>query len=272
MIVSSVEKGVVFISPPLAGAVNMEIDEALLLGAGPDSPLVLRIYRWVEPTLSLGHFQAVPENQQGGQFEKVASVRRKTGGGAILHDGELTYSLIVPSRTSIQKGHSEHLYRSVHESIAAGLQSFGWNAVLSETCTCAPASNATVSNQRQDPFLCYHRRSPVDLVVGEHKIVGSAQRRTRQGLLQHGSLLLRRSVWTPDLLGLLDLPRSTYQPTGGVAEEIANESGLEQSDYEFWANHFLKWVKMGVAKVFECEWERGKLVDFPAFAGLNVPK
>jgi hypothetical protein len=100
----------------------------------------------------------------------VAYVRRKTGGGAILHDRELTYSLIIPTRSAAEKGHSEKLYRSVHNAIAKGLQCMGWDAVLSETCTCS-----TASNPKLEPFLCFSRRSPVDLIVEQNKVLGSAQ-------------------------------------------------------------------------------------------------
>ena len=176
-------------------------------------PLVLRIYRWSEPTLSLGHFQRVEDlalaadTQANPQLREIPWVKRKTGGGAILHDLELTYSIIVPATWSFQagtvrtlpdrsgsfdpsKGHSEGLYRAVHDSVVSGLIELGISASLSESCTCKVAGRESTEGE---PFLCFHRRTPVDVVVGEHKVLGSAQRRSRFGLLQHGSLLIRSS-------------------------------------------------------------------------------
>ena len=261
--VRSAERGVVLITPPLPGTTNMEIDEALLAGATPDSPIVLRIYRWKEPTLSLGHFQSVEDRDEEPGLGNVAFVRRKTGGGAILHDHELTYSLIMPARSAAEKGHSEKLYRSVHLAIAKGLQSFGWDAVLSETCTCS-----TATNPKQEPFLCFSRRSPVDLIVGQYKIVGSAQRRTKLGLLQHGSLLLRSSTLTPSLQGLLDLPNSNQ----ANLEERSRSVGIHQTqdEMEFWTKQMVLWLQSGVSKVVECDWQPATLEEFPTLEGMKA--
>ena len=258
--VRSAERGVVLITPPLPGTANMEIDEKLLTGAAPDSPVVLRIYQWKEPTLSLGHFQSVQDRDEVPALRDVACVRRKTGGGAILHDHELTYSLIIPARSAAEKGHNEKLYRSVHIAIAEGLQTLGWDAVLSETCTCS-----TATNPKQEPFLCFLRRSPVDLIVGQYKILGSAQRRTKRGLLQHGSLLLRASTLTPSLQGLLDLPNSNQ----AILDERMRSVGihLTQDEIEIWTKRLVLWLQSGVSKVVECGWQPKTLADFPKLGG-----
>jgi lipoate-protein ligase A len=184
--------------------------------------------------LSLGHFQRI---EQLGQAEDtrehpslraLAWVQRKTGGGAILHDRELTYSIIVPSGTeplASSKGHSELLYRAVHQEVVEGLRALGLDAKLSESCTCSPKA-ATKSNE---PFLCFHRRTPVDVVLGgdqgqEHKVLGSAQRRVKTGLLQHGSFLIEKSLEYRSLLGVEDL--------GGRATPMGGGDG--KSDWEDW--------------------------------------
>ena len=193
--------------PPLSGQANMVIDEAMLAEARPDSPITIRLYQWDQPTLSLGHFQNMEQCAKdvrishAPELRAIPWVRRKTGGGAILHDREWTYSFVMPADSDeAGKGHSEALYRSVHESIRDGLVALGWNAKLAEHCTCSPMNRG-----ENEPFLCFHRRSPVDIVVGESKVVGSAQRRSRTGLLQHGSLLVNRSLLFPDLFGLEEL-------------------------------------------------------------------
>jgi lipoyl(octanoyl) transferase len=198
--------------PPLSGLENMEIDEALLLGARSDDPIVVRIYQWKEPTLSLGYFQTVeqwkhdPRLSNVVDFDGLPWVRRKTGGGAILHDQEWTYSITVPSlQQRSTKGHSEVLYRAVHASIRDGLTELGWQANLAEHCTCSPTKR-----RDDEPFLCFQRRTPVDVVVGDHKVLGSAQRRHATGLLQHGSLLLRSSTAYPELQGLENLQATRF--------------------------------------------------------------
>ncbi len=198
----------------------MAIDEELLERASESSPIQIRLYRWCEPTLSLGHFQSIedlasdPNVIASGRLEQLAElprVRRRTGGGAILHDREWTYSVILPHKRSavgpagvgVEKGHHELLYRAIHHSVRDGLRQLGWDAALAEHCTCSTAGKLPVATK--DPFLCFQRRTPVDLVVGAHKVLGSAQRRSRTGLLQHGSLLLLASTSFPAILGLEDL-------------------------------------------------------------------
>jgi lipoate-protein ligase A len=200
--------------PPLSGQANMTIDEAMLAEARPDSPITIRLYQWDQPTLSLGHFQSIEQCAKdvrishARELRAIPWVRRKTGGGAILHDREWTYSFVIPANSDqAGKGHSEALYRSVHESIRDGLKALGWNAELAEHCTCSP-----MNRSENEPFLCFQRRSPVDILVGDHKVVGSAQRRSRTGLLQHGSLLVNRSALFPDLKGLEELQDGSCDP------------------------------------------------------------
>ncbi|MFN5272456.1 MAG: biotin/lipoate A/B protein ligase family protein [Planctomycetota bacterium] len=209
---------------PRTGVENMQIDQQLLLTADPwefvsckpsdkiKPSILVRFYYWSEPTLSLGNFQSINELEHAGdtlghpELASIPWVQRKTGGGAILHDQEVTYSIVVPSDDSgvalSGKGHSEKLYRAVHESVVAGLVDLGLDASLSEACTCSVAGG---KGKDKEPFLCFHRRTPVDVVVGNHKVLGSAQRRVKSGLLQHGSFLVSKSPYYPTLLGVGDL-------------------------------------------------------------------
>ena len=173
----------------------MALDEALLESANRDNRLCFRFYRWTEPTLSLGYFQAAAERSSHATSADCCLVRRLTGGGAILHDHELTYSLTVPARHPMARDR-DRLYRLAHGALIAALDSaFALRAVL---CPAVPAA-------RPEPFLCFQRRSPGDVLLGEWKIAGSAQRRRRGAVLQHGSLLLRRSTCAPELPGIEDL-------------------------------------------------------------------
>jgi len=278
--------GLVVIDPPQSGERNMEIDEALLQNAQPDGPIVLRIYRWEQPTLSLGHFQKPEDRYAIPGLGELPWVRRKTGGGAILHEHELTYSLIVPDnrrlrstgdsngselidhRPAPSKGHSEKLYRAVHLALVRNLQGLGWNAQLSETCTCQ-----TSKDKKPEPFLCFLRRSPVDIVIGQHKILGSAQRRTATGLLQHGSLLIRNSRLTPELFGLLNeacdpgrvkseqsekLVQQFWVNQGSVAElDVSQDGGKPTFDeIELWTGWMVASLKAGISEVLEVNWEQ----------------
>ena len=85
----------VIVDPPADGAWNMAVDEALLL-SDERTGLTIRFYQWEEPTLSLGYFQSLAEREQHPPSVDCPMVRRASGGGAILHDRELTYSMVAP--------------------------------------------------------------------------------------------------------------------------------------------------------------------------------
>ncbi len=112
-----------FVDAP--GPRQMALDHALLDSVDRDPTFaVFRTYSWSEPTLSLGYFQPIAEAEREGRFAEVAIVRRLTGGGAIWHDRDLTYALIVPR--SLELAHrASDLYRAVHGAIADSLARLG---------------------------------------------------------------------------------------------------------------------------------------------------
>jgi lipoate-protein ligase A len=186
----------VIIDPPAAGAWNMAVDEALLLSTEHEG-LTLRFYSWQEPTLSLGYFQAMKERQQHPPSMTCPVVRRASGGGAIVHDRELTYSLIAPVDQRFGDS-ARALYGLVHQSLCDVLSD--WNIPAERYSPSSPALD-----RPGEPFLCFVRRSPGDVLLAGYKICGSAQRRHLSRVLQHGSLLWQRSRAAPELPGVTDL-------------------------------------------------------------------
>ncbi|MGD9856671.1 MAG: biotin/lipoate A/B protein ligase family protein [Planctomycetaceae bacterium] len=179
---------------PASGGWNMAVDAVLLETALSTGRATLRWYRWEEPTLSLGHFQAADDQAIGERFAGVPKVRRLSGGGAILHDQEWTYSLAVgPDRPCA--AHPLRLYRLIHDAVIDVLEGFEIPA----------RQRGTADATRDGSFLCFSRGDANDVVVGSHKVLGSAQRRRRGAILQHGALLLRASALAPEFPGLLDL-------------------------------------------------------------------
>lgn len=181
---------------PAAGAWNMAVDEMLLNRAQSEAAACLRIYRWSEPTLSLGYFQTYADREQHAASRHCKVVRRLTGGGAILHDNEITYSVVLPGSHPLA-AHRDELYRAMHGCLIEALAVFG---VAAQICERRRSEKAAI-----EPFLCFQRRSPGDVLLGEHKICGSAQRRQNGAVLQHGSLLWRASPAAPELPGVADL-------------------------------------------------------------------
>jgi lipoate-protein ligase A len=172
----------------------MAADEVLLETAARQNLLTLRFYQWSEPTLSLGYFQRYEERLEHRPSRNCMAVRRSTGGGAILHDVELTYSLAIPVAHPLALDTSV-LYQTVHEALIASLASY---RALAEFAGENPVS-------KPEPFLCFARRTPLDVVSNGSKICGSAQRKRQGGVLQHGSLLLAASENAPELPGVLEV-------------------------------------------------------------------
>ncbi|MHC5110950.1 MAG: lipoate--protein ligase family protein [Planctomycetota bacterium] len=171
---------------PLDGPTNMARDEALMLAVGEgDSPPTLRLYEWSPPTISLGYFQRFDDvSPLAGDARELAVVRRLTGGGAILHDRELTYSLVLPIDHALILRRPNHLYELAHDAIIEVLGGMGIAA--------ARDGETDDSGAARGPFYCFARRHALDVLIGQEKIAGSAQRRTQKALLQHGSIVLSR--------------------------------------------------------------------------------
>ncbi len=192
------------------GVENMALDQHLLETAAEQSCVYLRVYRWSQPTLSLGYFQPYVQRLTHSASSELPVVRRATGGGAIVHHYDWTYCIAVPQSLACRLsdhnaaratniGAAQPLYDRVHEGVVEWLSEHGiaaqqWNQ------SCEAPSPATADRSRR--FLCFERRSCGDVVYGQHKVLGSAQRRSAGAVLQHGSLLLATSPYAPSLHGL----------------------------------------------------------------------
>jgi lipoyl(octanoyl) transferase len=193
------------------GPVQMATDDNML----GDSP-ALRFYFWDRPTLSLGYFQPAAEAKARPGFESLALVRRATGGAAILHgDGDLTYALALPADKHFHTGES-WLCR-VHHAIQSALSNFG---VRSEGVVCG-------AEKKLGPVLCFLHQTPADILVGPHKVAGSAQRKNRGALLQHGTIRLRTSRFTPELPGIYELTGKRIVP-GELAASMAQQLSIAE--------------------------------------------
>lgn len=213
---------------PLEGSLNMAIDDVRLTygEANPDAPLCLRFYRWSEPTLSLGYFQKLEDRKLHPPSEECAIVRRASGGGAILHDHELTYSLVAPAKHPLAR-EPKKMYDIMHEALVAALQGFDVTAWTNDT-SCSAESKTP---RKEKPFLCFQRFTCMDVFIADStnsgpddqsaiknkankkKICGSAQRQRGGAVLQHGSILLRKSAMAPELPGIVDLTGKDIGPS-----------------------------------------------------------
>lgn len=154
-----------------SAALNMAMDEALLESAAMPA---IRFYGWVLPALSFGYFGRFDEAQKVGAGREL--VRRWTGGGIVLHETDLTYSIVVPAAESYSVRSPLELYSDVHAAIRDVLIQGG-----------APAMLANFASPKISD-ACFANAVRADVLIDGEKIAGAAQRRTRVGLLQQGSI------------------------------------------------------------------------------------
>lgn len=172
------------ITPPAPGAWNMAVDEAILTAIGQRLvPPTLRLYAWQPPCLSLGYAQPSTDVDPRRLAERGWQlVRRPTGGRAILHTDELTYSVIGPLNEPRLAGSVLESYRCLASALLHALRRSGIPAE-------SHAAPAAVESSLKGP-VCFEIPSNYEITVGGKKLIGSAQARRKEGLLQHGTFPL----------------------------------------------------------------------------------
>jgi lipoate-protein ligase A len=175
-------------SAPASGAFNMALDEAMMSRAVEAGVWILRVYSWGGPTLSLGRNQVARGGYDLAMLAErcIDVVRRPTGGRAILHHREVTYSVAAPLQ---EAGDLAESYARINRLLIAALRTLGVDAsvVVGE-----PRSriNETPAVDRPGLLPCFHHPSIGEITFADRKLIGSAQWRSHDALLQHGSILI----------------------------------------------------------------------------------
>ncbi len=172
------------ITPPAHGAWNMAVDESILetMPGGGTLP-TLRLYAWDPACLSLGYAQPLSDVDIPRLLARGWEVvRRPTGGRAVLHTDELTYSVIAPLDEPHVVGTVLESYRRLAQALVQALNLLSLPVQVNENSSAPPGSNPNP--------VCFEVPSTYEITVGGKKLIGSAQARRKEGVLQHGSLPL----------------------------------------------------------------------------------
>jgi lipoate-protein ligase A len=200
---------------PADGVSNMAMDEALMSRAAQTGEAVFRVYGWASPTLSLGRnqrargcYDAVVAREMG-----VGFVRRPTGGRALLHDHEVTYSVTMPMSDA---GEAAAAYDFINDVLLGALNRMG-----------VPAERASGGNS-MPPGLrpCFDVPAEREIVVSGRKLVGSAQWRRGGALLQHGSVLIRDDQST--ISRLTNTPMDEPPTAATLAAALGRDPSIEE--------------------------------------------
>lgn len=210
---------------------NMALDEVLWASATKPA---LRIYQWDHPALSFGYFGQYKDVAQYTQEREI--VRRCTGGGIVFHGVDLTYALVIPASERVNSESSVAIYGFVHRAIMQTLSASDIRTTLVEKIN--PGRFAPRDAERGAATgACFANPVPADVMIGEQKIAGAAQRRSRGGLLQQGSI---QHVPLPPDFGdqFAHELCSNVVPSAIAADRVAKAAQLSQSKYA--AEHWLK--------------------------------
>ncbi|MGL6097377.1 MAG: lipoate--protein ligase family protein [Fimbriiglobus sp.] len=180
----------------------MAADDALLHTAAGGTA-TLRFYTWAEPTLSLGYFQPAAGRLADSRVAGLPWVRRASGGAALVHHHELTYALALPPGKPWHDPAAPLPWTCrMHHVITAALEPLG---AATRPVVCG-------REQKLGGFLCFLDQTAGDLLADGAKVVGSAQRKHRGAVLQHGGILLKRSEFAPSLPGIFERTGAALAP------------------------------------------------------------
>lgn len=243
--------------PPLPGKINMKKDLDLMQTvSGGGVPAALRLYSWSPPALSLGYFQKEEAvvDQETCRRLGIDVVRRPTGGRAVLHHKELTYSIIVPQD---------------HPKISAGvLDSYKFISIGIIEAFCSLNITATLASgkrrgQKLMPGSCFDAPSAYEVQIKGKKVVGSSQLRRHGVLLQHGSILLELPIDLYHKILKLSVPGKKV--TAYLERLKKNGAGLRDLGYMVSLEELAAALFSSFSKIFEVEfsinnesWNMGK--------------
>ena len=245
------------ISPADCGTRNLATDQAISEQVRDGASLpTLRFYSWNRPTLSLGYSQPISLVDAGlASRLKIHIVRRSTGGQAILHDDELTYSIALPRTHTLAKKGIMASYQLFNNAFARGFKQLGLPVTQGPWSPTAQAYQDTV---------CFGAPSTHELATGDHKVLGSAQTRVGGTMLQHGSFPLSHNSTLHDLLrqpqpiswlGLRDLLTPT--PTVGALIQVFTAALAEELNISTHPDHLsnpeIKIRNALVHKRYDCD-------------------
>jgi lipoate-protein ligase A len=223
----------------------MAADEALLRSAAQGTAS-LRLYTWTETTLSLGYFQAAGPARANARRAVLPWVRRASGGAALVHHHELTYCLALPAGAPWQNRAESWLAR-MHAILRDALANLHVRTALC-TVHCERCRGET---------LCFAQLAPNDLLLNEVKVAGSAQRKLRGALMQHGGILLARSQAAPELPGIQELTGRLFTPSevsSAITSEFARATGWEITAGSWTSEELDTVAELEVTKYAHASW------------------
>jgi lipoate-protein ligase A len=216
-------------------ATNMSIDESIMVSVGQGRvPPTIRLYGWLPPAVSIGYFQGLEEEVDLAMCEKygIDYIRRITGGGAVFHEHEVTYSLSIPESSLLIPSNVLESYKVICQGIVRGLEE------LNVKSRFAPLN---------------------DIIVNDKKISGSAQTRRSRTILQHGTVLMDTDV--DKMFSILKVPSEKIKDKliSDVKQRVTSLNSALERDVDF--NEVCNALAKGFEKALDIELEEGEITE-----------
>ncbi len=241
-----------------SGEFNMAVDRAILIAceAGRVLP-TLRLYGWDRPTLSVGYAQDLSKEIETGRCRElnIPVVRRPTGGRALLHYQEVTYSLIAPIPHSEFPSSLLGTYRKIAQALLAGLRHVGVQGAA-----LAPVRGHSRTGDSFRSPSCLASLNHGEIEVQGAKLIGSAQRRTNRAFLQHGSILIRCDRTLMHSLLKFSHANSRLNSVETLKQKVTTLSECLGREISF--KEVARAMLEGFRQAFQGEWVRGHLTPF----------
>jgi len=238
----------------LSGAENMAIDEVLATRIVPEQKApIFRVYGWRPYTISLGYGQNLNDlNLQKCRHDGIDVVRRPTGGRAVFHAEEITYSVIIPKDSKFYSPDILTTYNLISKGLLAGLHLFGVNAELIDR-----RNSESKSSHYKNTISCFSSSAKYEIAYDKKKLVGSAQRRYENSVLQHGSILTGKyHLKLPEYIFLPDNSKREIFKRALDKKTISISQILDQRvDH----NKLINSLKTGMRNIFNIEFEEKQL-------------
>jgi len=248
-----------------SGFMNMAIDEAIMIAHREGLvPPTIRFYQWSPPAVSLGYFQDLEKeiNIDTCQGMGIDIIRRPTGGKAVLHDKELTYSFIIREDHPLVNDSILETYKKISGGIIRGLSYLGIKAVLvplREKLNNALSSNENKSEIHHSDIksICFSVPSQYEVQVEGKKIVGSAQVRKKEIVLQHGSLLIE--LEKDKLFSVFNFPSAQIREKNKIRFKATSLEEILKKKINF--SELSEILSRGFEEEFEIKLTEGKLTE-----------
>jgi lipoate-protein ligase A len=250
---------------PRSGAANMAVDQAIAQAcAAGESPPTLRFYRWQPPAVSLGRHQPLADIDQAAiAAHGYELVRRSTGGRAILHTDELTYAVAAPSAEPRVQGGVMDAYLRLSNALVRGLQILG---------LAADQAGGHVRAGKDVSAACFEVPSAYEITAQGRKLLGSAQSRRANYVLQHGSLPLVGAITR--LIEVLAVPPTTADQLrvqlAGHACTLADALGVAPTDPAVEFTYVAQALMQGFAETLNLDFVPGKLTPQEAHSAAQL--